>query len=202
MAATANQVARAILETMPLLMRSVRADISQHVGGAITVPQLRVLRHLRQGDWCLSDLAAHQRVSLATMSKMISGLVDRGFVVRSYEYQDRRFIKLRLTPNGKRFFDDAYSFSLKRLAERVAVLSSAERDGILACLSRLQPLFEEGEMATPPSPLERGGRGRSQARSRPGKRVSVDQGRVSANGAPLHPEPNRMRGRSAAKVLP
>ncbi len=173
MAASANEVGRAILETMPLIMRSIRADIAQHVGGAITVPQLRVLSHLCGGDWCLSDLAVHQRVSMATMSKMISGLVDRGFIERSYRSQDRRFVTLRMTPAGKRFFDEAYAFSLKRLAERAAALSSGERQAIVASLKRLHPLFEKGKTTAPLGPLERGRQGGSSARSRPGKRTRM-----------------------------
>ncbi len=170
MAASAKDVGKAILETMPLVMRSVRADITQRVGGAITVPQFRVLSHLRQGDWCLSDLAAHQKVSMATMSKMVSGLVDRRLIERSYENQDRRFILLRLTPKGRRFFDEAYTYSLTRLAARAAPLSGSERDRIVASLKRLQPLFEDEETSRSAGmALEPGSNGRPSARSRPGK---------------------------------
>ncbi len=145
MTVNAEDVGDAILETMPLIMRSVRADIEQRVGRAITLAQLRVLSHLRKGDWCLSDLAAHQKVSMATMSKMVSGLVDRGYIERSYESQDRRFIVLRLTPKGRRFFDEAYAYSRTLLAGRAAALSAGERERIVASLKRLQPLFEDDE---------------------------------------------------------
>ncbi len=145
MRANAEDIGEAILETMPSIMRSVRADIAQRVGHVVTLPQLRVLSHLRQGDWCLSDLAAQQKVSLATMSKMVSGLVDRGYIDRSYESRDRRFVVLRLTPRGRRFFDEAYAYSRAQLARRAAALSPGERQSIVASLRRLQPLFEDAE---------------------------------------------------------
>ncbi len=146
MAANPDQVGQAILDTMPLIMRSVRADITRRVGQAITLPQFRVLSHLSKGDWCLSDLAAHQKVSLATMSKMVSGLVDRGYIERSYESHDRRFILLRLTPKGRRFFEEAHAYTRARLARRAATLSSVERDRVVSGLALLRALFEDDDV--------------------------------------------------------
>ncbi len=171
MAANAEDVGEAILETMPLIMRSVRADIALRVGRAITVAQLRVLSHLRKGNWCLSDLATHHKVSMATMSKMVSGLADRGFVKRSYENQDRRIIALRLTTKGKRFFDKAHAYSRTRLALRAASLSVGERECIVSSLRRLQSLFEdESTNRHGPASLAPSARGRQVAPRGPSRR--------------------------------
>ncbi len=77
---------------------------------------------------------------------------------------------LRLTPKGRRFFDEAYAYALTRLAERAEPLSSSERDNIVASLKRLLPLFEDAETdGSAGMALEPANNCRPSARKRPGK---------------------------------
>jgi DNA-binding MarR family transcriptional regulator len=143
MKATPEKCADLILEATPLVMRSVRTEVAQYVGSGTTLPQFRVLSHLNRGDQCLSDLAARQHVSLATMSKIVTGLVDRGYVERAAEGTDRRYITLRLTSKGQRFFDKTNAHTHQKIMARVESLSSEERQRIVAGLQVLESVFAE-----------------------------------------------------------
>jgi DNA-binding MarR family transcriptional regulator len=143
MKATAKKCASLILETTPLVMRSMRAEVAQYVGSGTTLPQFRVLSHLNRGSRCLSDLAARQHVSLATMSKIVTGLVDRGYVERTSEGNDRRYITLRLTRKGQRFFDKTNAHTHQRIVARVKSLSNEERRRIVEGLRVLESVFAE-----------------------------------------------------------
>ncbi len=143
MKTTPAKCADLILETMPLVMRSVRADVAQQVGSGTTLPQFRVLSHLNRESRCLSDLAARQHVSLATMSKIVTGLVDRGYVERAFEGNDRRYITLRLTARGQRFFDKTHARMHRNVVARVRSLSCEERARLIAGLQVLESVFEE-----------------------------------------------------------
>lgn len=145
MKTTPRESAAMILETMPVVMRAVRAEVAQYVGSGTTLPQFRVLGHLNRSSRCLSDLAARQHVSLATMSKIVSGLVERGYVERGLEGSDRRYITLRLTPKGQRFFDKAYAHAHAKIVARLAALSSEERTRLVDGLGVLASVFEESE---------------------------------------------------------
>lgn len=111
------------------------------------MPQFRVLRHLNRRDHCLSDLAERQHVSLATMSKMVSGLVDRGYVERTVERADRRYVKLRLTTAGRRFYDRTHSYTRRKIAERIEPLSAADRRLVESGLQVLANAFAEPDLA-------------------------------------------------------
>jgi DNA-binding MarR family transcriptional regulator len=143
MKTTPEKCADLILETMPLVMRSVRAEVARQVGSGTTLPQFRVLSHLSQESRCLSDLAARQHVSLATMSKIVTGLVDRGCVERTFEGNDRRYITLRLTARGQRLFDKTYGHTHRKIVARVRSLSCAERERLVKGLQLLGSVFEE-----------------------------------------------------------
>jgi DNA-binding MarR family transcriptional regulator len=145
MKATSKECANLILETTPLVMRSMRTAVAQYVGSGTTLPQFRVLSHLNRDSQCLSDLAVRQHVSLATMSKIVTGLVERGYVERASEDRDRRYITLRLTPKGQRFFDQTNAHTRQSIAARIAALSSEERGRIVAGLRVLESVFKESE---------------------------------------------------------
>jgi DNA-binding MarR family transcriptional regulator len=143
MSTSAETCAELILEMTPRVMRAIRTEVAQYLGSGTTLPQFRVLSHLNRGSQCLSDLAARQHVSLATMSKIVSGLVERGYVERASEGADRRYITLRLTASGRRFFDKVHAHSREQIAARLVALSRAERERIMDGLQILGSAFEE-----------------------------------------------------------
>jgi DNA-binding MarR family transcriptional regulator len=145
MKATAQECADMILEATPLVMRSMRAAVAQYVGSGTTLPQFRVFSHLNRGSQCLSDLAARQHVSLATMSKIVTGLVDRGYVERASEDRDRRYITLRLTSKGQHFFAKTNAHTHQTIVARIESLSSEERGRVVEGLRVLESVFKESE---------------------------------------------------------
>ncbi len=142
---SAEKCAELILDTTPRVMRAIRTEVAQYLGSGTTLPQFRVLSHLNQGNQCLSDLAARQHVSLATMSKIVTGLVDRGYVERTSAGDDRRYITLRLTTSGQRFFDKAHAHSREKIAARLDALSCEDHDRINRGMQKLGSVFGENE---------------------------------------------------------
>jgi len=158
MKATAKECADLILETTPLVMRSMRTAVAQYVGSGTTLPQFRVLSHLNRGSRCLSDLAARQHVSLATMSKIVTGLVQRGYVKRISEEGDRRYITLRLTLKGQRFFCRAHAHAHRVIVGRIRALSGKERERIVSGLAVIGSVFKENEHLRRDATTARAGR--------------------------------------------
>jgi len=68
---------------------------------AMSDAQLAVLAALRMhGRHTLSRLAERERVTAPTMTAMINGLVDHGYVVRIPDEEDRRRVHVEITPQG------------------------------------------------------------------------------------------------------
>jgi DNA-binding MarR family transcriptional regulator len=69
----------------------------------LTLPQINVLNALDLiTPTCPSDLAVKRGVSRAAISQSMRRLVDLGLVDRRRCISDRRFVELRLTPEGDR----------------------------------------------------------------------------------------------------
>src|SRR6516165_4767422 len=85
----ARETARDILEIIPLVMRTVAAEL--RAAGEMPAPaHFGLLSILSIRPRMLSDLASLQGVSLPTMSNSISAMVERGWVRREAPDGDRR----------------------------------------------------------------------------------------------------------------
>jgi len=143
--ATPGECARAVLETTPLIMQSLRAQMRSR-RGALSVPQFRALAFVgRRPRSSLSDVAQHVGTSLPSMSKLIDGLVTRGIVERVPEADDRRRVALSLTSDGRRLLDVVHDATQAHLSGLFEGLSAAERAAIVDAMEVASPLFSVPE---------------------------------------------------------
>jgi DNA-binding MarR family transcriptional regulator len=149
MSASPAECAGQILETVPLVMRTIRNEMRLHRGSDLSVPQLRVLVYLNRHEGAsLSDIAEHIGSTLPSMSKMVDGLVTRGLVSRSMDPTDRRRVVLAPTALGRTTRQAAHKATESRLAERLAALSVSERNTIVEAMQALKSIFASGREAT------------------------------------------------------
>ena len=83
----------------------------------ISMAQLHILYTLqRSGEMPMSRLAEVLNVSLSNATGLIDRIEERGFVERTRVPEDRRVVKIRVTPEGSRMLDeiDALSDDLLR----------------------------------------------------------------------------------------
>src|SRR5436309_6543515 len=96
----ARESARDVLEIIPLVMRTVAAEL--RAAGELPAPaHFGLLTMLSAQPRTLTELAALQGVSLPTMSNSISAMVDRGWVRRLAPIKDRRVVIIEVTPTGR-----------------------------------------------------------------------------------------------------
>jgi MarR family transcriptional regulator for hemolysin len=104
----AAELARAFLEVVPRTMWLVRAEVRKAAkaksGGSLSVPQIRVLAQLKSAGRTNGELAEILGMSVPAMSRLVDGLVRRGFVARAAHRKDRRIVTLALTTAGKQYF--------------------------------------------------------------------------------------------------
>src|ERR1041385_1387330 len=96
----ARETAREILKIIPLVMRTVAAEL--RAAGELPAPAHFGLLTIRSDrPRMLSDLASIQGVSLPTMSSSISAMVGRGWVRRAATGEDRRVAMIEVTATGR-----------------------------------------------------------------------------------------------------
>lgn len=137
-----DDCAALVLETVPLVMRSVRAEMRGHRAPDLSVPQFRALNFLyRRPGASLSDVADHVGVTLPSMSKLVEKLVARGLVTRQDDPGDRRRITLALTEPGRAELQAAREATHARLAQRLATLSPEQRAVVAEAMRALRGVF-------------------------------------------------------------
>lgn len=139
---SAIDAAREVLEVVPLVMRTIRAEMRSHRGLDLTVAQFRALLFIhRQSGTPLAQLADFLGMTAPSASRMVDGLVERRLVVRADSALDRRRLALGLTAEGQDLLDRAREGTLERLAQRLDSLSASQRGHLLRALEDLRPAF-------------------------------------------------------------
>ncbi len=142
MSALAQNTAYEVFESVPLLMRVIRAKFHEQRATEISVPQFRALAYInRNAGASLSELAGHIGLTLPSMSKLIDGLVNRNLVQRNSHSEDRRKICLRLTAEGQDELRLAHDHTQAFLAEKLSDLSEDDLKAIFHAMQVLRGLF-------------------------------------------------------------
>ena len=80
------------------------------------------------------------------MSKMIDGLVERGFIERQVAKNDRRRVPLKLTKKGAALHIGIWELAEKKIeSERLPLLEEAEQEKLLEALEFLDRIFKQYE---------------------------------------------------------
>ena len=135
--------ARRLIETVPLVMQFMRRQMRKARVGGLSIAQLRTLYFIDIHDRpSLSAAADFIGLSLPAMSRLIDALVRSGLVTRTACPNDRRHVRLGVTPSGKAALDLSWKNTHARLTEEVASLSSEQRETISSAMESLRSKFD------------------------------------------------------------
>ena len=149
-----TECARALLEVVPKVMQTIRAEMRRHRGADLSVVQMRTLAFLNRNPGApLSAVAEHVGLTLPSMSSQVSGLVARDLLDRSTAAHDRRYVTLTLTPEGRDVFQTARQSALTNIAVRLDALTPDEQAVIIEACSLLADIFPPRAVdSTDPAP--------------------------------------------------
>jgi DNA-binding MarR family transcriptional regulator len=137
-----RDAAREILKIVPLVMRTVAAEL--RANGELPAPaHFGLLTILARHPRTLTELAMLQGVSLPTMSNSISRLVERGWVRRVFPARDRRVVIVEATALGKATVKRVGRAAEAHLAEKLSGLEAESVVRLHAGLAVLRRVFAE-----------------------------------------------------------
>ena len=146
-----EKCAARVMETIPLLMRFIRADMRSHSADSLSIPQLRSLSFInRNPGTSLSEVAEHLGVTCATASTTIERLVQRHLVQRTENPQERRRVVLNLTEEGKLLFTQSQEKTSAHIADILDGLTPEQVSHIEEGLTLLKNVFERSSVKKAP----------------------------------------------------
>lgn len=130
------------LNTYIKLMRaaeSVTARLNPRIASyGLTVSQFGVLEALYHlGPLCQHELAKKLLKSSGNITLVIDNLEKRGFVRRRRERVDRRLVRVRLTPRGRRLIQDIFPGHVAAIVREMSALTSREQDTLARLCRKL-----------------------------------------------------------------
>jgi MarR family transcriptional regulator for hemolysin len=119
----------------------------------LSLPQFRALVLIdRHPAVCLSTIAEHLGASLPTVSRIVSGLVDRELVSRQECRDDRRQMALAITLKGREVLKSAWAGTQEKLAEELIHLNPDQRATVAEAMRLLKQTF--GKVSLPASLID------------------------------------------------
>ena len=142
MTTTPDQVAVAILETLPPVMRAIREQMRSGRAAGMSVAQFRLLLYVRRNPaTSLSPLADHLGTSLPAASQLVERLVQAGLIAREQHPRERRRVQLRLTDAGATALAECDARTRAWLCKRLSGLDESELDDLAGLLRDLRRLL-------------------------------------------------------------
>jgi DNA-binding MarR family transcriptional regulator len=94
----------------------------------------------KRGPISVTALADKEMVRPATMSRMVSALVDEGLVKRSEDKSDGRGVLVSATPKGRRAYQRAQQIRLQHFAEALGELTPEQLSAMRSLAAALEKL--------------------------------------------------------------
>jgi DNA-binding MarR family transcriptional regulator len=91
----------------------------------------------------LGDLAQREGVTPATLSRIVAGLEEDGYIKRSVDPDDRRSTFVTATASGRRLVEDVRALRAAALLDRLSRLDEDQRAALIGALGALEALVED-----------------------------------------------------------
>jgi DNA-binding MarR family transcriptional regulator len=122
------------------LHKNCNSDLFEAVGALeLSLTQIKLLQQLEDvpHELTLKEAAGLVHVSLPAASRMVDDLVQRGFVERNEDSEDRRMKRVRLTDRGRSVIGRLNAARLSGLEQFALGLSPDERNSLAQALDSL-----------------------------------------------------------------
>ncbi len=131
-----------IMDTVHLIMRNIHTEMDKNSGVFLSVQQFRSMSIILDSQMpSLSDVSERLGTTLSSASRMIESLVERGYVVRKADVEDRRKLVLAVTKEGKTAMDEVENITIRIMADKLTSFTASERAVITLAMDLIRGAF-------------------------------------------------------------
>jgi DNA-binding MarR family transcriptional regulator len=136
-----------------LAIGRLHRQLNQHLTHNLTLSQLSALASIeRHGPIRIGDLATHERVAAATLSRIVANMEAQGLIARHPDPEDARACRLLLTPAGATELAKLRCAHTRLLGELLTELTPDQADALATALPVLEILVERLSRQPRPGP--------------------------------------------------
>lgn len=122
----------ALLDAMGAIDNLARSSVMEN-RQVLTKAQADIMIGLSvMGPMSMTQVSEHIAASREQATRAVAPLVERGFVVKTRNPENRRVVTVELTEKGRRDFEEGRARIVEGLRERLDALPDEERERLLA----------------------------------------------------------------------
>lgn len=143
---TAYAMAQMLVKTMPALFRVAGRNMRDRGEDDGTLMQILALKQFLNKSFTVSELAKRRNVSMQSASALAQRLVERGWIERTPDPDDRRQVRLELTPEGLEHAQATFDQIVNHLAVVLEPMTPEELEAgqvFMAALQRVTQVSPE-----------------------------------------------------------
>ena len=128
-----KECANQLIALLPDLAKAFRTDEPQEVLHMdISLPEILVLKELSSKEEpTMSELGRSISMDLSTLTRTVDKLVEKEFVVRKPDPEDRRMVRVALTAKGRKIISRFEEHRKKHIESILRQMTSQERRDLL-----------------------------------------------------------------------
>jgi DNA-binding MarR family transcriptional regulator len=111
--------------------------------GTVSSAQCVLLQTLLEGEWDVSSLASHTRVTKGAMTRLVDGLEARDWVTRAKAEDDARRVLVGLTAGGRKEAKRLHALTERSIATVFERIPKEDRDTVIRSVRLLRKAAEE-----------------------------------------------------------
>lgn len=122
-----QQCATIVMDTFHTMMRAVAPEARKRSTLGLSMQQFRAMKMIEMHEGAsLSLVSEHLGGTLSATSKLVDGLVERGYIRRETAKDDRRKVILALSDAGAQILASVHIEVISCLAEKLSALTPGE----------------------------------------------------------------------------
>lgn len=130
--------ARKLKKNLDIISSHFHLIISSRAGILLSLQEMKVIKFLGETESCIMrEISEHFNVALSTTTNVVDKLEEKGFVRRERIEEDRRIVKVFLTPAGQKIFQQCLEDFLKMSRCMLMALSETEQDVYLSLIEKI-----------------------------------------------------------------
>jgi len=154
---TVRQCAANLMGAFHTMMRTVGPEMRKRSPEVLSIQQFRAIKTIEHHKGAsLSEIAEHLGANLSAASKLVDGLVERGFVRRETAENDRRKVVLAITDTAQQAVESLDQEAVSCLADRISTLSPGECAMLNLAMDLLRSALAIGQSAAGRQPAQSG----------------------------------------------
>jgi DNA-binding MarR family transcriptional regulator len=133
-----------VAERLRIAVNRLQRRLRQESLGGLSPAQASALGSVgRHGSPTLGELATLEQVQPPSMTRIVASLTEAGMVTRVADANDRRSVRVRITPEGERALDRVRTRKNAFLLRRLSELSTEEQQQAAELVGLLEHLLVE-----------------------------------------------------------